>query len=411
MRGRRPWAHPINAPTPSSDRISSRRRPRPTPTQPTPPRPPPKRPIDGLARLASLEADLAALSTSVGELRARAQLSSDDELSTAYLRELATNIPVLDGRVSKLMTAIDAVAVDDDDARSKRRTLVEAAHALSERVHELPPLLAARVSSAAETHKLAGNAKFKAGEYEAAARCYSEAIAVDRTQPTFFTNRAACHRARSRWSDAVDDARQALTLDVNSPKGYTLLIKSLLDLQRPADAAAALQSAPQQLVQQHAELSQLAPAVTDALKAAGNAALKAAKHDDALKMYTLAISLDGSNPVFYSNRSAVHQARRSWKEALADAQQAIKVDKTFAKAYLHCGRILMAQRQWAEAKTSVQEGLRTLQEAGSAAASCGPLQDLLKEITAQTPRDGGSGGAAAAAAASAGGGGAEGGGQ
>ena len=58
--------------------------------------------------------------------------------------------------------------------------------------------LAARVSSTAETHKLAGNAKFKAGEYEAAARCYSEAIAVDRTQPTFFTNRAACHRARAR---------------------------------------------------------------------------------------------------------------------------------------------------------------------------------------------------------------------
>ena len=79
-------------------------------------------------------------------------------------------------------------------------------------------------------------------------------------------------------------------------------------------------------------------------------------------MHTLAISLDGSNPVFYSNRSAVHQVRRSWKEALVDAQQAIKADKTFAKAYLHYGRILMAQRQWAEAKESVQEGLRTLQE-------------------------------------------------
>ena len=362
---------------------------------------------DGLARLASLDADLATLSTSVGELRA--QLSSDDELSTAYLRELATNIPVLDGRVTKLQTTIDAVAVDDDDARSKRRTLVEAAHALSERVHELPPLLAARVSSTAETHKLAGNAKFKAGEYEAAARCYSEAIAVDRTQPTFFTNRAACHRARSRWSDAVDDARQALTLDVNSPKGYTLLIKSLLDLQRPADAAAALQSAPQQLVQQHAELSQLAPAVTDALKAAGNAALKASKHDDALKMYTLAIALDGANPVFYSNRSAVHQARRSWKEALADAQQAIKVDKTFAKAYLHCGRILMAQRQGG-GEDERAEGCARCRRQGTprAAARCGAPKD-----PAQTPRDGGGGGGggAAAAAASAGGGGAEGGGQ
>ena len=33
-------------------------------------------------------------------------------------------------------------------------------------------------------------------------------------------------------------------------------------------------------------------------------------------MYTLAIGLDGSQPVFFSNRSAVHQARRHRPEAL-----------------------------------------------------------------------------------------------
>ena len=73
----------------------------------------------------------------------------------------------------------------------------------SANLYPADPLLAARVSSAAEAHKLAGNAKFKAGEYEAAARCYSEAIAVDRTQPTFFTNRAACHRRCSKISTSA----------------------------------------------------------------------------------------------------------------------------------------------------------------------------------------------------------------
>ena len=47
----------------------------------------------------------------------------------------------------------------------------------------------------------------------------------------------------------------------------------------------------------------------EAAKAEGNAHFKAGKYEAAGRSYTLAIGLDGTQPVFYSNRSAVHQAR------------------------------------------------------------------------------------------------------
>ena len=63
-----------------------------------------------------------------------------------------------------------------------------------------------------------------------------------------------------------------------------------------------------------------------------------------------------------------------WREAAADARQAIRADPCFVKAHLHLGKVLLQQRQLGEAREAVQRGMATLQEAGQNAA-CAPLQD------------------------------------
>ncbi len=67
------------------------------------------------------------------------------------------------------------------------------------------------------------------------------------------------------------------------------------------------------------------------LKNKGNAALKAGNIDEALSLYTDAIELDPDNHVFYSNRSAAYASCKKYKEALSDAEQAIKLKPDFIK--------------------------------------------------------------------------------
>jgi tetratricopeptide (TPR) repeat protein len=254
--------------------------------------------------------------------------------SSDSLKELASSIPVLNGDVDRLQVRVDAVAAGTEGARKRRRELTEQAHVLSERVQVLPGRLAEVVTSTSATHKEAGNGHFKRGEYDAAIKCYTEAISVDRKNATFFSNRSACYQARAMWQQAAADARECLALDVSFVKGYLHLVKSLLRLPSGLDEAARVLSSAPMALAGHADLQALSSSVQAELKAAGNTALKQGQHDAAIKLYTQCIALDATQPVYFSNRSAVHQAKRAWREAAADARQCIKLDRAFVKGHL-----------------------------------------------------------------------------
>lgn len=78
-------------------------------------------------------------------------------------------------------------------------------------------------------------------------------------------------------------------------------------------------------------------AKADKLKQEGNAFMSSKKYDEAIDMYNKAIALDGSNPVFYSNRAAAHSSKGDHLAAIGDANAAIKVDPSFSKAYHRLG--------------------------------------------------------------------------
>jgi len=356
-----------------------------------------------MATLASLQARLDALQCDYDELSATL---GQPLPPAAALKDAGARIPVLDGHAALLQTRVDAVSVGDDlELRSARKALVDASAALGERVQHLPDLLATRVGAVAARYKEEGNDKYKAKQYDAAIRCYTDAIGVDRRNVTFWCNRSACYQAKAEWRLALADAKEAAALNVNAPKAYLFQVKPLLQLGEVQEAAKVLQGAPIALRDGNAELVALSATVQSELKAAGNAAFKAAQHDSALQMYSLAIALDGSQAVYYSNRCAVYQAKRLWREALADASQAIKLDALFVKGHLHLGKIWMQQQRYEEAKEAVQRGLTALQEAGQNSA-CAPLNELLQSILAQSPRGGGGAGGGGSGDGSGGGSGA-----
>lgn len=262
--------------------------------------------------------------------------------SDESLRQLATRIPVLNGEIEKLQLRVDAVAVGSADARARRRTLTEQTAALAERVHSLPSQLQAAVGTAAEAHKSAGNAQFKKGAYDAALASYASAIGVDRKNPVYYSNRCACHMAKGSFEAAAADAKECVSLDVGYEKGYALLIKCQLRLGEVEPAARTLQSAPLALSKTSDALKELSATVCGEVKGQGNASLKAGALDEAIRWYSLAIELDGTEPVYYSNRSAAYQAKQLWREAAADARSAIKADRLFVKGYMHLGKVPLA---------------------------------------------------------------------
>jgi stress-induced-phosphoprotein 1 len=93
------------------------------------------------------------------------------------------------------------------------------------------------------------------------------------------------------------------------------------------------------------------------LKAEGNAALQAGNITLAIEKYTGAIRLDGSNHLYYSNRSAAYLSQGDANNALEDAEACLGLNPDFAKGYSRKGAALHALKRYNDAIATYQKGL------------------------------------------------------
>jgi stress-induced-phosphoprotein 1 len=93
------------------------------------------------------------------------------------------------------------------------------------------------------------------------------------------------------------------------------------------------------------------------LKDQGNKALQAEDFDEAIKLYTQAIELDGTNHVFYSNRSAAYAKNGDYEKALADGEKTIEIKPDWGKGYSRTGAALCYLGKEKEALTTYKTGL------------------------------------------------------
>mmetsp|Transcript_895 Transcript_895/g.2074 ORF Transcript_895/g.2074 Transcript_895/m.2074 type:complete len:382 (+) Transcript_895:352-1497(+) len=68
-------------------------------------------------------------------------------------------------------------------------------------------------------------------------------------------------------------------------------------------------------------------------KERGNNLLKDGKLDDAIDAYSKAIEIDGSNHIYYSNRSHAYAKTENFPSALADANRCVELKPDWAKGY------------------------------------------------------------------------------
>ncbi|KAL7516355.1 hypothetical protein ACHAWX_001380 [Stephanocyclus meneghinianus] len=101
----------------------------------------------------------------------------------------------------------------------------------------------------------------------------------------------------------------------------------------------------------------MSKAQAEEFKAAGNAALQSGKLTEAIENYTKAINTDGTNHVYYSNRSAAYLKKGDANNALEDANSTIAIDPNFAKGYSRKGAALHALKRYNDAIAAFEEGL------------------------------------------------------
>ncbi|KAG2442422.1 hypothetical protein HXX76_002508 [Chlamydomonas incerta] len=71
--------------------------------------------------------------------------------------------------------------------------------------------------------KAKGNAAFSAGNFEEAAKFFTEAIAVDPSNHVLYSNRSASYASLKQYADALDDAKKCVSLKPDWAKGYSRL--------------------------------------------------------------------------------------------------------------------------------------------------------------------------------------------
>ncbi|KAJ3392744.1 Hsp90 cochaperone [Entophlyctis sp. JEL0112] len=91
------------------------------------------------------------------------------------------------------------------------------------------------------------------------------------------------------------------------------------------------------------------PALSDAARERGNELFKAHDYAGAVKEYTEAIKRNDADPRNFSNRAACYIKLMALPEADRDCDEAIKLDASFAKAYVRKASILVAKREWMKA--------------------------------------------------------------
>lgn len=201
-----------------------------------------------------------------------------------------------------------------------------------------------------------GNEYFKKKQYQQAIDKYTEAIKLNSSDVTFYSNRSACYAALEKWEEAAADGRECIMCDKNFVKGY---FRQALGLQNLGNLDGALDACKRGLGidSTNADLKKMCREIeesqrnakVEALMTAAENQLSAGEIPEAYKSVDLALRLDPNNPKLnrlkdrvqplYERAEKARKATLDPKERQKEAADQLYKDAKFEeaiKAYTKC---------------------------------------------------------------------------
>lgn len=287
----------------------------------------------------------------------------------------------LHGDMDDLQCDLDDLNLATNEEKAIRKKVIEDLSDCYDQVYALDDRCAELLKSAAEEEKKLGNDFFKQGKFTDAVTHYGVAINIDPTNPLFYTNRALAYQKLELFANAIDDAQEAVELDVNFLKGYVILIKCYLATNNVIGCMDTFASIPN-AYQEQKDVVDLKVLASVAAKDTGNVFFKEGKIDDAIRFYSMAINCAPENHLFYSNRSAAYQTKSMWSEALKDAEKCVHVSENFPKGYLHMARCQMQLKRFADAESTVNMAMTVLSDTPELVSITPQLNEILESVRA-----------------------------
>ena len=118
----------------------------------------------------------------------------------------------------------------------------------------------------------------------------------------------------------------------------------------------------------------------DSHKQSADDAFRSRDYATAISHYTNALSLDPTNHILLSNRSAAYLANGEKSKALSDARECIQANDAFTKGYSRLAAAMMSLGRWGEAKNAYGTVLK--REPENAAAKKGMEDCRTREVAA-----------------------------
>ena len=224
--------------------------------------------------------------------------------------------------------------------------------------------------------KAEGTAAYKSRDFDAAIKSFQAAWDESPQDITFLTNLAAVYYEQGDYEKCIETCEKAVDEGRSLRADYKIIAKAMartgsayekqgnlelavknygraLTEHRTPDVLAKLRSAEKAKAEAEKQ-AYIDPALAEQAREAGNVQFKAGQFADAVKSYTEAIKRLPSDPRGYNNRAAAYNKLAALPEALKDAEEAVKIDPAFVKAYLRKSTVLLGMKEPTKAMEACQ---------------------------------------------------------
>lgn len=235
----------------------------------------------------------------------------------------------------------------------------------------------AKAKKEAQEEKAAGAAAYKARDLSKAEQHFAKAWEVWPKDVTYLTNLSAVYFEQGDYDKSIETCEKAIEEGRSLRADYKLIAKALgrignayakkddlptaikyyqksLTEHRTADILNKLREA-ERVQAEAARLAYISPEKANEAREQGNELFKAGDFAGAVKAYTEAIKRDPKDPRGYNNRANAYTKLVALPEALKDAEEAIKVDPAFLKAYIRKAHVQFAMRDYTKAMETLQQ--------------------------------------------------------